>query len=298
MRYDLNLLRVFDAVMAEGNVSAAANRLNLSQSAVSAALSRLRATLGDELFVRARYGVIPTDRAVEIAPVVALAIAQLDKVVLESSTFDPATAKRRFTVAASAYFECVLIPQLVARMAERAPSISMGVSPLTPEFQATDLAVGKIDIALGRFAAPPENLVIHPLMDDDFVCLVRRDGTAKRRRLSKRAFEAMKHVIVAPPGQWRTGLFQHLEKAGLSRTVLLSVSHFLAAPVAVAETGACATLPRRVAQLFVDDARFYVLEPPVDLGSFPIHMAWHPRFRRDQGHQWLRTLIQEVREQL
>ncbi|MDJ0951623.1 MAG: LysR family transcriptional regulator [Alphaproteobacteria bacterium] len=294
MAYDLNLLRVFDAVMEERNVTAAAARLGISQSAASAALSRLRAIFDDELFMRARYGVIPTDTALAVAPVVAETLGRLDRLVQDAPGFDPATGERRFTIAASAYFECVLIPRVMTRASRDAPKVSVVVQPLTPDLEATDLATGKIDLALGRFADPPEHLVVRQFMEDGFLCLVRRGDAPRGRRLTRNRFEAMKHIVVSPPGRWRTGLFRQLKAAGLSRRVLLTVSHFLAAPLAVAETGGCATLPRKIAEMFADDARFRLLEPPVDLGRFPMHMAWHPRHRRDAGRAWLRQLIQDV----
>ena len=294
MKHDLNLLRVFDAVMEERNVTAAATRLGLSQSSVSAALARLRQAFGDELFIRVRYGVVPSEKALSIAPTIAQALGQIDQVLREAPVFDPATAERRFTLAASAYFECVLIPPLMTRSAKAAPKVSMVVQPLSPETESSDLASGRIDLALGRFVEPPENLVVAPLLEDDYLCLLRRKDAPPGKRLSKAQFETLDHVVVSPPGRWRSGLFQQLEGAGLSRRVRLTVSHFLAAPLAVIETGSCATLPRRIALLYGRDKRLCLLEPPRDLGRFPTQMAWHPRNRRDPGHTWLRRLIQEV----
>ncbi len=298
MLQDLNLLRVFDAVMEERNVTAAAARLGQSQSTVSAALSRLREALGDELFLRARYGVVPTERALAVAPVIGKTLAQLDQVFIEAPSFDPAADARRFIVAASAYFECVLIPQLMTHAASAAPRVSVIVRPLGPDLGPAGLSTGEVDLALGRFEAPPDNLVVGELIEDDFLCLVRQEdapnGTSGKARLSRGHFETLRHVVVLPPGRWRTGLFQRLEEAGLTRTPTLTVSHFLAAPLTVAEMGGCATLPRRVAHLFARDRRFALLEPPVDLGRFPMQMAWHPRHRRDPGHAWLRNLIREL----
>lgn len=298
MLHDLNLLRVFDAVMEERNVTAAAARLGQSQSTVSAALARLRDAFGDELFLRARYGVLPTEKALAMAPVVSQALAQLDQVFLEAPDFDPLRDERGFTIAASAYFECTLIPQLMTHAAEAAPRVSVVVRPLGPDLDTLGLSGSDLDMALGRFEEPPDNLVVSELMEDGFVCLVRRDeaisGSSGRARLTRKRFEAMRHIVVAPPGRWRTGLFQKIEEAGLARRRALTVSHFLAAPVAVAEMGGCATLPRRIAELFGDDRRFSLLEAPVDLGRFPMQIAWHPRHRRDPGHAWLRRLIRTL----
>ena len=295
LSYDLNLLRVFDAVMEERNVTAAARRLRLSQSAVSAAVARLRALYDDELFTRARYGVVPTNRARAIAPVISQALRELDRITTGETPFDAATDSRAFTLAASGYFECVLVPELMARLAALAPHLTVEVRPLAGDMAASELGSGEIDLALGRFAEPAENLVVTELVDDDYLCVLRREDVPKRgRRLSRRAFESMSHVVVSPPGRWRTGLFQPLAKAGLTRNARLHVSHFMAVGPALLHNGGCATLPRRIARLFQADPRFGVLAPPVDLGSFPMQIAWHPRFRRDAVHAWLRQMIQEV----
>ncbi len=294
MRYDLNLLRIFDLLMAERNVTAAAHRIGMTQSAVSGSLARLRDLFGDELFVRARYGVVPTEKALSLAPTIGQALQLLDQAVLETTDFDPTKAKRSFTIAASAYFECLLVPRLMARASQDAPQIRLTVVPLAADLDPADLASGRVDLALGRFTEPAESLVVGEVIDDGFVCLVRRRGGPKTTRLSKAGFTRMRHVVVSPPGQWRTGLFKLLEDQDLTRDVALRVSHFLAAPLAVAQTGYCATLPRRIGLLFKADRRFRILEPPVDLGRFPMQIAWHPRRRRDQGHAWLRNLVREI----
>ncbi len=294
MAYDLNLLRVFDAVMDERNVTAAARRLRLSQSAVSAALSRLRSLYDDELFTRARYGVRPTERARAMAPVISNALRELDRVTMAEVPFDPATASRTFTLTASGYFECVLVPELVAQVAAQAPGVTVDVRPLAGDIGVAELGSGRVDVAMGRFVDPSENLVVAELLEDEYRCLIRREDVRTKRRLSRKAFESMTHVVVSPPGRWRSGLFQPLEKAGLERKIQLRVSHFLAVAPAILRNGGCATLPRRIASLFESDERFAVRAPPADLGTFPMQMAWHPRFRRDAGHTWLRGLIQTV----
>ncbi|MDJ0946609.1 MAG: LysR family transcriptional regulator [Kiloniellales bacterium] len=294
VKYDLNLLRIFDLLMAERNVTGAARRIGVTQSAVSGALSRLRDLFGDELFVRARYGVVPTEKALSLAPAVEQALQLLDQAVLETRDFDPARARRSFTIAASAYFECLLVPQLMARACREAPQVRLTVTPLAADLDPGDLASGRVDLALGRFTEPSENLVVSEVIDDGFVCLIRRRDSPDTTRLSKAGFTRMRHVVVSPPGVWRTGLFKLLDDKGLSREVALRVSHFLAAPLVVAQTGYCATLPRRIGLLFKADRRFRILEPPVNLGRFPMQIAWHPRRRRDRGHAWLRNLVREI----
>ncbi|MBY6161523.1 LysR family transcriptional regulator [Mameliella alba] len=294
MKYDLNLLAVFDAIMQEQNVTAAANRLGLSQSAVSAALSRLRAAFDDELFLRARYGVVPTEKARAMAPEVSEALDRLRHVFEDRPSFDPASARRSFRIAASAYFECVVIPSLMARVTTDAPRISLVVEPLGPDLDTKALAAGDLNIALGRFDNAPDSLVISPLMEDGFLCLLRKDDLPGQHSVTKEQYESLPHVVVSPPGKWRTGLGHTLGTAGLTRHVALTVSHFLAAPLAVAEIGGLVTLPTRIARIYENDPAFRLLPPPVDLGQFPMQVAWHPRHRSDPGHRWLRDVITEV----
>ena len=298
MKYDLNLLAVFNAIMEEQNVTAAARRLGLSQSAVSAALSRLRTVFDDELFLRARYGVVPTEKARTIAPEIARALDQLNHVFENKPDFDPATSARKFQIAASTYFECAVIPTLMSRVARAAPGVSLAVEPLGPDPEVKALATGALDLALGRFDTAPDSLVITLVLDDGFVCVLRRDDLPGQLTVTKAQYESLPHVVVSPPGRWRTGLFQTLGTAGLKRHIALTVSHFLAAPLAVSEIGGLTTLPIRIARLFEKDDRFKLLAPPADLGRFPMHLAWHPRHRSDPGHTWLRGLVRTVCSEL
>ena len=219
--------------------------------------------------MRARHGIVPTERALEIAPDVAEGLDRLRHVFRERAVFDPASSTREFRAVASGYFECLIVPELVHRARARAPSISVSVAPLGPDVDVRALADGGSDLALGRFAEPLEGFVVEQVLEDGLCCLVRADAVGEAPTLSREAFETLPHVVVAPPGRWRTGVFRTLEEAGLRRRVALTVSHFLAAPPAVKRTGAVATLPRRLAEPFGNDPELRVLAPPVDLGTFP-----------------------------
>ncbi len=124
--------------------------------------------------------------------------------------------------------------------------------------------------------------------------MVRADHPTIRKRISKAQYEKLKHVNVLPPGRLRAGLFQALERQGLRREVLVSVTHFLSIPELIAVTDHCATLPGLICRQLARDPRLKVLPAPVDLGAFPLEMAWHVRYRQDPAHQWLRALIAEV----
>jgi DNA-binding transcriptional LysR family regulator len=294
MRYDLNLLPIFVALMEERSVTRAAERLGMTQPALSNALARLRTTLQDPLFVRERYGITPTPIALELAPGIAEALARLDDAVLGQQDFNPASAERLLTIAPNGYVEFVLVPALVARLQTSAPGIRLALTPYGTDLAETGVTSGTTALVLGRVTDPPDNLVVQHLMDESLACVVRTDHPQIGDTITRAQFEAMKHVNVVPPGRLRAGLHQALARQQVRREVALSVTNFFAVIEMVAKTDYCATLPRLICQGLAHDPRIKVLPTPIDLGTFPVEMAWHVRYRHDPAHRWLRTMIAEV----
>ncbi len=298
MRYDLNLLPIFIALMQERSVTRAAERLGMTQPALSNALSRLRTTFQDQLFIRERYGIQPTPVAVELAPVIAEALARLDDAVLGQQGFDPATAERLLTVAPNGYVELVLVPAVVARLQVVAPGITLRLIPYSNDLAETGIVSGTTALVLGRVIDPPDSLVVQHLFDEGFACVVRAGHPEISSNITRDQFERLRHVNVVPPGRMRAGLFQALARQQLKREVAISVTNFFAVAEMVAVTNYCATLPGLVCRRLAHDPRLKVLPPPVDLGTFPVEMAWHVRYRHDPAHHWLRSLIGEVAMEL
>ena len=294
MRYDLNLLPIFVALMEERSVTRAAERMGMTQPALSNALARLRQMLQDQLFVRERYGIQPTPIALELSPLIAEALAQLDDAVLGQQAFDPANAERLFTIAPNGYVEFVLVPAVLARLAKVAPGIKLRLTPYGNDLVETGVVSGTTALVLGRIVDPPNNLVVQHLIDEGLACAVRADHPAIGDAMTREQFETMKHVNIVPPGRMRAGLFQALSQQQLKRDVAISVTNFFAAAEMVAVTDYCATLPSLICRQLMHDPRLKVLPAPVDLGSFPVEMAWHVRYRHDPAHRWLRALIGEV----
>ena len=294
MRYDLKLLPIFVALMEERSVTRAAERMGMTQPALSNALSRLRLMLQDQLFVRERYGIQPTPIALELSPLIAEALAQLDNAVLGQQAFDPVKAERLFTIAPNGYVEFVLVPAIVARLETVAPGIKLRLTPYGNDLVETGVVSGTTALVLGRIVDPPDNLVVQHLMDEGLACDVRTDHPGVGDVMTREQFETMKHVNIVPPGRMRAGLFQALAQQQLKRDVAISVTNFFAAAEMVAVTDYCATLPTLICRQLMHDPRLKVLPAPVDLGSFPVEMAWHVRYRHDPAHRWLRALIGEV----
>jgi DNA-binding transcriptional LysR family regulator len=298
MRTDLNLLPVFITLMEERSVTRAAERLGITQPALSNALARLRTMMRDPLFIRERYGIQPTQMAEALAPVIAAALAQIDDAILGQQDFDPAKAERLMTIAPNSYVEFVLMPAIVTRLRQLAPGLRLRLTPFGNDLAETGIMSGTTAMALGRIVDPPDNLIVQHLMDDRLACVVRADHPEIGARLSRAQYERQKHVNVLPPGRMRAGLFQALERQGVRREVAVSVTHFLAVPEMIAVTDYCATLPALICRRLAHDKRLKILAPPVDLGTFPVEMAWHARYRHDPAHRWLRALVAEVAKEV
>lgn len=298
MRYDLNLLPIFVALMEERSVTRAAERLGMTQPALSNALARLRTMLQDQLFIRERYGIQPTPVALELAPAIADALARLDDAVLGQQDFDPAHAERLFTIAPNGYVEFVLVPAIVARLAQVAPGIRLRLTPYGNDLSETGVISGTTAMVLGRIVDPPDNLVVQHLMDESLECVVRAGHPEVGEAITRDQFEHLRHVNVMPPGRIRAGVFQALAQQQLKRDVAISVTNFFAVAEMVAVTDYCTTLPRLICNRLRHDPRLKVLPAPVDLGQFPVEIAWHVRYRHDPAHRWLRSLIGDVVRQL
>ncbi|QSR19890.1 LysR family transcriptional regulator [Novosphingobium sp. KA1] len=298
MRYDLNLLPIFVALMDERSVTRAAERLGMTQPALSNALARLRTMLQDQLFIRERYGIQPTPVALELAPAIADALARLDDAVLGQQDFDPAHAERLFTIAPNGYVEFVLVPAIVARLAHVAPGIRLRLTPYGNDLSETGVISGTTAMVLGRIVDPPDNLVVQHLMDESLECVVRAGHPEVGEAITRDQFEHLRHVNVMPPGRIRAGVFQALAQQQLKRDVAISVTNFFAVAEMVAVTDYCTTLPRLICNRLRHDPRLKVLPAPVDLGQFPVEIAWHVRYRHDPAHRWLRSLIGDVVRQL
>ncbi len=290
-RLDLNLLPVLDALVTERHVTRAAHRLGLSQPATSHALARLRDLLGDPLLVRGPGGLVPTPRALAIAPRVREALELTARALAGEPAFDPATARRAFHVAASDYAELVVLPRLVAAIRTLAPGVDLWSYPV-PADPAAALADGTIDVALvPRRPSWPAGVYERRLFDETFTCAVRRGHPAAQRRLTLPRFCELDHLLVAPRGTTGSYVDDALAAAGRTRRIAVAVPHFLVAPHVIAATDLIATLATRVARTFEATLRLALLAPPVELTGFTIALAWHERTQRDPAHRWLREQI-------
>lgn len=293
--FDLNLLKVFDALYAERHVTHAGLRTGLSQSAMSGALTRLREVFEDELFVRTPAGMQPTPRAHDLAGPVADAL-RLVRGALGTRSFDHRTSDQAFTIAMTDYAAFVLLPPLLARLGAEAPQVDLRVRGMFGRDEAVALLdAGEADLAVGVPTDASARIISRPLFREGFACVARCGHPAFAEGVSLEAFAAAPHLLVSPEGD-RSGLVdRELSKLGLKRRVLLSLPQFLVAPFVIAETDLVATLSSRVARRFAETGvGIAVHEPPIVLPTWPLAMMWHRRTDAHTATTWLREVVAEV----
>ncbi|MCI0365611.1 MAG: LysR family transcriptional regulator, partial [Phycisphaerales bacterium] len=269
---DLNLLIVLNILLEERNVTRAADRLGLTQSAVSRILGRLRVTLNDPLFVRTGRGLTPTTRALELAVRLREPVAALESILLENAPFVPATALRCFRVAAIDYVQVTLLAPLVQRLTTVAPGIDFEIRHASVEAER-DLETGVLDLLIRPQQPSGPRVVWTPLYHERYACLLWNEHPA--HRLTIRSFTAMEHVLVAPRERPGGIVDEVLGKKHLSRRVAVQVSTFLLVPYLLAGTQRVATVPQRMAEELARIHPLKLLKPPVDVPGFTMCQAWH-----------------------
>ena len=292
---DLNLLVAFDAILRERSITLAAQRIGLSQPAMSSALGRLRRTFNDQLFVRTRDGMQPTPYAQLIAPSIQRACELIADSLQVGAGFDPGASTRTFSLYMTDIGEAVFLPRLLGALATRAPGVNLRVLRV-PERGAHDaMAAGDVDIAVGLFPSLKAGFFQQRLYRDEFVCVLRADRSKARASLSARQFAAMRHAVITTAG---TGHEATVERAfvehRLRPRVALTIPHFMAVPVIVAQTDVVVTVPRRLALAFAGYPNLRLAAPPIPIPHFEIKQHWHKRYHHDQANRWLRHVIAEL----
>lgn len=287
---DLNLLRVLVALHQTKSVSAAAERLGLSQPATSLALQRLRKALDDPLFVRTPSGMLPTARCMKIAPGAEKALEAVKTEVLGEPPFDPAASRREYAFSMNDIGEMALLPKIVAYLARHAPQCDVRSETLPAQDLEQALESGRIDLAIGYFPnLEKPGLFKQRLFLRSFVCLVRADHpVVQRDRLALRTFLELSHLLVKPQGRSHDLFETQLKKLGLQRRVQLLIPHFMSVPTILEQTDLIVTLPDTVGEYFAGLAKLRVVKPPIQFPRYAINQYWHGRFHKDPGIQWIR----------
>ncbi len=289
---DLNLLPVLDALLRRRSVTQAAADLDMSQPAMSAALSRLRVLLGDALFVRTGRGLRPTDRAQALSQPLSEILDKLREEVLQAATFDPAQARREFRVVHSDVGAYVMWPRIIQAVRQDAPGVTMALRLLAQDQIGPALAEGLVDLAIGSFPRLPQSLFQQRLFDRHHVALVRcGHPLAGRKAISLKDFAQVPHAVV----RTGSGIQEHIDavlaRQRLARLDCVEVPSYLMLPPLLQSGDFLAVCPGQLADAFDRQGRFEILKLPMKVPESTIRMHWHRRSQDDGGHRWLRSLI-------
>jgi DNA-binding transcriptional LysR family regulator len=293
---DLNLIPYLVALEEMRNVSRAAERLGVSQPRVSTALGKLREYFGDPLFVRTSRGMEPTPRALALIPAAREALARIEKGMLDTQDFDPATSTQTFSLALSDVGEIVFLPRLLQLFAERAPRANLRSVSVTPAQVERGLESGDIDLAVGYFPdLSGNNFFQQRLFTHRFICLMRSDHPLASAPLTLDQFTALGHAVVRAEGRSQEVLEQYLAKKRIRRRAVLETPHFMSLPFILARTDLIATVPHAIGFAYVSEhASITLVEPPLPLPRFDLRQHWHRKFHNDPRTGWLRGVVAEL----
>lgn len=287
-RLDFSLLLIFQEVYRRRRANAAAERLGLSQPAISHALARLRDALGDPLFERHPDGLRPTPAAVGLAPKIDLLLSLATEIAGQRQEFDPGTSNRCFKISANDFGGTLLTVPLIAALAAKAPSARLAIGFAGgPQAAYRALRNGDLDIAIGRFPDRPEDCVAEQLFIDDFQIIARKGHPAIGHSIDLDLYLGLRHLVVSFAGDLRGTVDDVLERMGHKRTVVASSPTFLGTFAAVAESDLVATMPRRLVRRYAGTFGLNVYEPPFAMDGFTIDLLTARKISADPGIDWL-----------
>jgi DNA-binding transcriptional LysR family regulator len=292
---DLNLLRVFHAIVEECSLTRAGERLTLSQPAISYSLGRLRTLFDDPLFIRTRSGMQPTPTALELAEIVGRALDTVREAVRHAERFDPTISTRTFRLSLSDAGELAYLPPICEALGQRAPNVKLQVSA-TPIGEIDEaMRANRLDFAIGHLPSLTATTRYRTLFEETYVCITRRRrGLPPGATLNPEQFNEAVHVRVTSVEHSHHSVSDAFRANGIHRKVALELSHFASVPNVLGVTDWYATLPRRLAHIFNRDKQFCIYEPPVKLPGAAVTLHWHDNFDQDEGNAWLRELMVEI----
>lgn len=288
---DLNQLVLFQQLMVERRVSKVAENLGLTQPAVSNTLAKLRRQFGDDLFVRTPTGMMPTPFAEQLAEPVGYALGMIHSGLNQHSRFDPVSVKRSFAIGMTDIGEIVFLPELVERLRHDAPGVSLSTVRITATTLRDDMEAGKVDLAIGPLPQLKAGFFQRRLFRQRYVCLFRKGHALERKRLSLTDFKAAEHLVIVSAGTGHGKVDELIRRAGVERTVRLTIPHFVSLGHLLKRTDMVATVTERLAESLVEPFDLTFLPHPVDLPEIAINVFWHAKMHRSPAHQWLRGVV-------
>jgi len=289
---DTKLLRVFDEIRRTGSVSAAAERMGMSQSTMSFFLAKLRELFDDPLFVRTTSGMAPTARALELEGRVTAALAAV-QALLEPPVFLPAASDRVFRLCMTDISHIVLLPRIVNRLRDAAPAVRIEIFRIGPDTPAR-MESGEADLSIGFMPQLDAGFYRQRLFEQDFVCVAGPRHPRIRRTFTRADFAREGHVDVSPSTTSQLIVEQAIRRAGLERQVVLRLPSYLGLAAIIAQTDFVATVPSLLGEIVARQEDLRVHAPPIPIERYAVNQYWHARFHRDPGHAWLRQTLAEL----
>jgi DNA-binding transcriptional LysR family regulator len=289
---DLNLFRIFDAVMTERHVGRAAQRVARTQPAVSNAISRLRSKLNDPLFIRAPNGVTPTPKAEALWREIGPAIDAL-RASTERQNFDPHQVSGELNIACTDFESTLLLAPILGVLHKSAPAINVIFIPGSAVFSKEALQSGNADIALGFLPGTNSSIRARILFEDSFCVAMSKNNPLARKQLDLRSYAKGDHLLVSPSGDRRGVVDDILAARGLSRRIALVINHFHLVPEALAALDLLATTSAKLMSQFGKENELILKPPPLTIPPIQISLYWHRRTENDQRLSWLREILVE-----
>jgi DNA-binding transcriptional LysR family regulator len=289
-RFDFNLLQALDALLQEGSVRGAAERLNLTAPAMSHALSRLRGVMGDPLLVRAGQRLVPTPRALAIRDQVRQTVESGQSIFQDRPADELKGVTRTFTIRANDSVISVFGARLVKRVYEKAPHLQIRFAGRSDE-NINPLRDGSVDLDIGAVADVGPEICTERLLQDDFVCVMRAGHRLAKGRMTLKAYGDAEHVVASRRGHPRSSVDEVLTESGLVRRVPVVVPDALAAIAVASGSDLIATVPAAVAKWGERTMRVVVKQLPLAMPPMTMFQSWHPRVSADSAHRWLRECM-------
>src|SRR5450432_1294609 len=291
---DLNLLLAFDILMTERSVSLAAEKLGVTQPAVSHTLKRLRTLFGDNLFVRGPNGMQPTSRALALYPQVRDVLAGIHSLLSSTTEFDASKSSRTFRLSMSDAMSVEALPFIIRRIRRTDPNIDIVITTSGPQESCHRLAEDTIDLAIGVFPHLQNDLISRELYRDTLICIADKGNRRlKNGRLDLQSYLESPHVTVGPNRDTGIQLDEILRAMGITRRIVAAVPHYLSVPSLIQGTDLVAHTRRRLLSVFRSTKGLVIFPVPIPMKvpDLVFIELWHKRYDGDPGHRWLRDLV-------
>ena len=291
---DLNLLVIFNQLLRDRRVSSTAEKLGLSQPAVSNALKRLRVLLKDDLFVRTARGMEPTPYAMHLIEPIGYALGTLENALNQRDAFNPLTSEREFTLSLTDIGEIYFMPTLMDALAQRAPLVRIQTLRNNEGHLSADMESGVVDIAVGLLPGLTTGFFQRRLFKQRYVCLFRKGHPEASNPITLTQYKTLPHVGITSVNTGHGEVDQWMQKKGIRRQMRLQVPHFVAVGHILQSSDLIATVPERFAQRCEGPFQLVTSPLPVKLPDIAIHLFWHGKYNRDPANMWLRQLMVEL----